>query len=133
MTYESTPLFRSGYEACVFAYAYSSQQYSLTAMAKMMRGGPMGSGRGLVGLDGAAVAGSVKRHISALPHPFPEVIAGRHELSWNASMANIQELTGQVIPALGTGVHNRRMVEELVMFYFKPKSFKTHSKHSKGY
>jgi hypothetical protein len=55
------PIFRNTHEALVFAYQYSAQQYAETAMAKMMKrsGGELGSGRGLVGLDGAAQAGFV--------------------------------------------------------------------------
>lgn len=62
MTMDQTaePIFTSAHEALKFAFSYSSYQYPMSVMAKMMkRRKPLGSGRGLVGLDGAAQAGFV--------------------------------------------------------------------------
>jgi hypothetical protein len=117
--YDATPLFRSGHEACRFAYAYSGQQYPMTIMAKMMKGKLMGSGRGLVGLEGAAVAGTVKRHVEALRHPLPAIIAARYEMTQAKAVAHASTLAEYVIPALGTGAHNRRMVLLLICRYFR--------------
>ena len=113
------PLFRSGHEACRFAYAYNGQQYPMTIMAKMMRGCLLGSGRGLVGLEGAAVAGTVKRHVEALRHPSPSIIAARYELDRAKAMAHAARLVEYVIPALGTGGHQRHLVRALVCRYFR--------------
>lgn len=113
------PLFRSGHEACRFAYAYSGQQYPMTIMAKMMKGSAMGSGRGLVGLEGAAIAGTVKRHVEALRHPSPNIIASRYEMTQAKAMAHASKLAEYVIPALGTGAHNRRMITLLICRYFR--------------
>ncbi|MFV5212708.1 hypothetical protein ACLIIZ_03135 [Azonexus caeni] len=115
---EITPLFRSGHDACRFAYAYSSQQYAMTALAKMMKGGPCGSGRGLVGLDGAAIAGTVKRYVESMSFPAPLAIACRHELNREKLLQYAMLLVQFVMPALGTGGHNRRMVHALVCLYF---------------
>jgi hypothetical protein len=62
------PIFRNTHEALVFAYQYSAQQYAESPMAKMMKrsGGELGSGRGLVGLDGAAQAGFVMAEVERL-------------------------------------------------------------------
>lgn len=116
---DSDSLFRSGHEACRFAYAYSGQQYPLTVMAKMMRGGLLGSGRGLVGLDGAAVAGTVKRHVDALRYPSPAIIAARYEIDRNRAMPHAVRLVEFVIPALGTGGHQRHLVRALICRYFR--------------
>ena len=113
------PLFDSGFDACRFAYAYSSQQYAMTAMAKIMRGGSVGSGKGLVGLDGAAVAGTVKRHVEALDDQSHAAIMARHELVRNHAVAAAGALVQFVIPALGTGAHHRHMVRALVCRYFR--------------
>lgn len=115
----SDEIFRSGHEACRFAYAYSSQQYAMTAMAKLMRGSICGSGRGLIGLEGAAVAGTVKRHVEALEDQSHAAILARNDLVRQNAMAGASALVQFVIPALGTGGHNRRMVMALVCRYFK--------------
>lgn len=52
-------IFRSAEEAITFACNYSSQQYAMSPMAKLLQGPARGSGRGLVGLDGAGQAGMV--------------------------------------------------------------------------
>lgn len=113
------PLFDSGFDACRFAYAYSSQQYAMTAMAKIMRGGSVGSGKGLVGLDGAAVAGTIKRHVEALDDQSHAAIMSRHELVRNHAAVAAGVLVQFVLPALGTGAHHRRMVLALVCKYFR--------------
>lgn len=116
----SDSLFRSGHEACRFAYAYSGQQYPLTVMAKMMRGGLLGSGRGLVGLEGAAVAGTVKRHVDALRHPSPAILAARYETDRNRAATSAVRLVEFVVPVLGTGgQHQRHLVRALIYRYFR--------------
>lgn len=115
---KSEALFESGYDACRFAYCYSGQQYAMTALAKMMKGGPCGTGKGLVGLDGAAVAGTVKRHVEGLPFPMPVAIACRHEINREKARQYAMLLVQFVIPALGTGAHHRRLVHALVCLYF---------------
>lgn len=116
---DDDPLFRSGHEACRFAYSYSGQQYPMTIMAKMMRGRLLGSGRGLVGLEGAAVAGTVKRHVEALRFPSPEIISARYELMRDKALPHADSLVEFVIPALGTGGHRRRLVRALICRYFR--------------
>lgn len=114
-------IFGSGFEACRFAYAFNSQQYPMSVMAKIMQCIGIGSGRGLGGLDGAAIAGTVKRHVEAMPLPAPLVIACRHELDHQKSIQYAGLLVQFVIPALGTGGHNKRMVRDLVCRYFRIK------------
>ncbi|MPW17893.1 hypothetical protein GCT13_13335 [Paraburkholderia sp. CNPSo 3157] len=52
-------IFKCAQEAIVFACNYSSQQYAMSAMGKILQRGAHGSGRGLIGLDGAGQAGMV--------------------------------------------------------------------------
>ena len=112
------PLFRSGHDACRFAYAFSSQQYQMTVMARMMKGSGIGSGRGLHGLDGAAIAGTVKRHVEELPEDSQLVIGARYELDRARAVVYASALIRCVMPALGTGGHHRHMVRALVCRYF---------------
>lgn len=115
----SDAMFRSGYEACRFAYSFSGQQYPLSVMAKLMRGLCLGSGRGLVGLEGAAVAGTVKRHVESLPKPLACVIAIRFQPERIKAVEHTAHIVQYVMPALGTGAHHRHMVRSLVCKYFR--------------
>lgn len=62
----SDGLFRSMSEALRFAYSYAGQQSPHTPMAKLMQGGSIGSGRGLVGGDGAGQAGMILGSVERL-------------------------------------------------------------------
>lgn len=60
--------FRSAHDALLFAHRYADQQSPRTPMSRMLQGGPLGRGSGLVGLDGAGQAGLILaalRHLSA--------------------------------------------------------------------
>jgi hypothetical protein len=59
-------LFKDYHEALTFAFLYSTQQYAISPMAKMMKTGLVGTGKGLVSLDGAAQAGMIKAAIDKL-------------------------------------------------------------------
>lgn len=61
-------IFSSAEEAITFAANYSSQQYAMSPMAKILQRGAYGSGRGLVGLDGAGQAGMVFAEIDRLDY-----------------------------------------------------------------
>jgi len=60
------PLFANPHDALTFAFNYSSQQYALSPMSKLMKTG-IGSGKGLVALDGAAQAGIIRARVSQMP------------------------------------------------------------------
>lgn len=60
---ETEILFTSADSALRFAFSYSMQQYSPTPMARAMRGGNVGTGKGLVGVDGAGQAGMVRSEL----------------------------------------------------------------------
>lgn len=112
-------IFCSGHEALRYAYNYSAQQYPMTIMGRMMRGKTMGSGRGLYGLDGAAIAGSVKRVIESLPARFTDVIICRHSQDTQERDKAIGRLLPVAVASLGTGVHSTRMVLKLIVRYFE--------------
>ena len=60
-----TPLFRSAHEALTFAYRFAHDQSPRTPMTGLLQGGRIGSGKGLIGLDGAGQAGMI---LAALSH-----------------------------------------------------------------
>lgn len=114
------PLFDSAYAALAFAYRYSTQQYQPTPMARFMRGS-IGSGKGLHGLDGAAQAGIIRAIVEALPGPERNAIVGRFAIDRIESLSAKMALVPVASACLGTGVHNRRMVDGLVQKYFGKK------------
>lgn len=67
-------LFRNPHDALMFALRFSSQQYAQTPMAKQLRraaaeaggGAGIGSGKGLVSIDGAAQAGIILARVDKL-------------------------------------------------------------------
>nr|WP_231748294.1 hypothetical protein [Burkholderia sp. ABCPW 14] len=69
--------FKSAFDAVRFALCYSSQQYGETMLAKRLRGESIGTGMGLVGLDGAGQAGQIRRHLWELPDLHLSVIVAR--------------------------------------------------------
>jgi hypothetical protein len=63
-------LFKNPHDALMYAFNYSSQQYALSPMAKLMKlgaGAGGRSGKGLVALDGAAQAGIIRSRVEQLP------------------------------------------------------------------
>ena len=72
-----TELFRNAHDALTFAYNYSSQQYALSPMAKLMKTG-IGSDKGLVSQDGAAQAGIIKSNLGRLPALHQACIVARY-------------------------------------------------------
>lgn len=72
------PLFDSTHSALVFAFNYSLQQSPRTPMTSLMRTAPMGTGKGLSGLDGAAQAGMVLAEVCRLPDDQHNVIVARY-------------------------------------------------------
>ncbi|HIH2617891.1 TPA: DNA-binding protein [Burkholderia cenocepacia] len=82
--------FKSAFDAVRFALCYSSQQYGETMMAKRLRGESIGTGMGLVGLDGAGQAGEIRRHLWELPDLHLSVIVARaapHDLPCSCGAA----------------------------------------------
>lgn len=69
-------LFDSSHAALVFAFNFSGQQYQASAMNKAMTPA-LGSGKGLIGVDGAAQAGMIRRELSELPALHQAVLTAR--------------------------------------------------------
>lgn len=61
-----------------FAFNYSSQQYALSPMSKLMKGGGHGSGKGLVSLDGAGQSGIILARLAQLSPLEQACIAARY-------------------------------------------------------
>lgn len=118
MTTDGGQIFSSGHEALRFAYAYNAQQYPMTIMGRMMRGSIMGSGRGLHGLDGAAIAGSVKRVVEALPSRYRYALECRYALTDREFERAFTHLLQPALTSLGTGVHSTRLVMQLICRHF---------------
>jgi hypothetical protein len=66
-----TEIFKSTHDALTFAFNYSAQQYALSPMSKMIKTGIVGSGRGLVSVDGAAQAGFILAEVDRLGQENP--------------------------------------------------------------
>lgn len=60
-------LFDSVEHALTFAFHYTSQQSPQTPMSGLMRGGAIGNGKGLHGVDGAAQAAMILNALDRLP------------------------------------------------------------------
>lgn len=63
---DATQLFKNSHEALTFAFNFSSQQYALSPMSKLVDTGIVGSGKGLVSQDGAAQAGMIRAQVAKL-------------------------------------------------------------------
>lgn len=116
------PLFDSTYAALAFAYRYSTQQYQPTPMARLMRGS-IGSGKGLHGIDGAAQAGLILGMLEKLPVFERAAITARFSFRSADGYAAKITLMGPATTALGTGVHNRRMIDQLVQKFYGEKVY----------
>lgn len=111
------PLFDSAWNALAFAFRYSTQQYQPTPMARLMRGS-IGSGKGLHGLDGAAQAGVIRAIVETLPEFERCAVVARFALDQRESLGAKLVLIRPATASLGTGVHNRRMVDNLVQRFY---------------
>lgn len=111
------PLFDGVHQALTFAFRYSGQQYSPSLIAQMMKG-PMKSGKGLSGLDGAAQAGLIRAMIDRLPEAERNVIVARFSGTHGEVVQAMKDLIHPAMVYLGTGAHSTRMVSALVQRYF---------------
>ncbi|MGE6498636.1 DNA-binding protein [Cupriavidus metallidurans] len=127
-------LFSSTHAALRFAFAYSTEQYGQTPMSKLMRG-TIGSGKGLIGTDGAAQAGMIRsridealsgRHVAILVARFAPP---RHQCNCRSSCcsghrtnpewdAAIQHLTDDVASLFAGSLSHRQMRRFLIDRYF---------------
>ncbi|MDY0036707.1 MAG: hypothetical protein RBS05_12430 [Zoogloea oleivorans] len=110
------PLFRCLSDALRFAYLYSAQQYAQTPMSRLIGTSGLGTGCGLVGLDGAAQAGMIRATVDRLdPHKRAAIIArfaDPHSTLWADA---IYRLASWAVPA---GVSHRRVRQALTAKHF---------------
>lgn len=120
-TVTDEPLFRSASDALRFAYLFSGEQYPLTIMARMMRG-IVGSGKGLVGLDGAAQAGLILRMVKDLSSQHQAALGARYlERSDRRWPDAILALTQDSLTAVSGILSHRYVRQAIVMRFFGAK------------
>ncbi len=110
-------LFDSAHAAMTFAFRYSGQQYSPSLMAMMMKG-PIKSGKGLSGLDGAAQSGIIRALVGRLPANERNMIAARYSSSESERVQAMLQLVVAAMASMGTGCNFRRLADTLVQKYF---------------
>lgn len=127
------PVFASAHGALTFAYNFAPEQYAPSTLGRLM-GGIIGTGKGLVGMDGAGQAGMILREVEALgpmtshflaarfsPHSIPcacraPCCAGqRHALAWDHAVDFISE---QALVRLAGYTMNFRLRRGLVCRFF---------------
>jgi hypothetical protein len=128
---DSTQLFKNSHEALTFAFNYSSQQYALSPMSKLMTAGAIGSGKGLVSQDGAAQAGLIRAQVDKLSAEQRACIIGRYsprfaECQCCGSRDKVLQEYQEAISTLGqwavsafTGMSVRTARECVVRSYFE--------------
>jgi hypothetical protein len=68
-----TAIFKDTTEALIFAFRFPAEQYTETPHAKMIKAGIVGSGKGMVALDGAAQAGMILAQVDQLAKVDPKM------------------------------------------------------------
>ncbi|MGE5650935.1 MAG: hypothetical protein ACM34A_12130 [Bacillota bacterium] len=123
-------LFKNATEALLFAYRFSSQQYAQSPHAKLMKAGMVGSGKGLVSLDGAGQAGFIRGEIDRMESLPRSCIIARYSIKYDEckccggekmldeykeAVANLSEWATQWI----TGMSVRSMRHAIIRAYFE--------------
>lgn len=128
---DATQLFKNSHEALTFAFNYSSQQYAVSPMAKMMKVGVIGSGKGLVSLDGAGQAGLIRAQVEKLSQEQRACVIARYsprfvECQCCGSRDKVLQEYQEAISTLGqwavttfTGMSLRTAREYVVRSYFE--------------
>lgn len=126
MSNDGTAVFETMRSAVVFAFNFSTEQYGQMPLARLQRSS-IGSGKGLVGQDGAGQAGMILAQVwrlSALERaaliarfsprcePCPCCAGQKHTALWRDA---VEQLASLVLPA---GVSNYRCRIELVAKHF---------------
>ncbi|MGP8437169.1 DNA-binding protein [Paraburkholderia fungorum] len=130
-------IFKSAHEAVIFACNYAAQQYAMSPMAKLLQRGGSGSGRGLIGLDGAAQSGMVLAELQRIDYvqmlvlvarcaPRKERCECKHACcgGWKPNPLYrdaVSQLTELVIPALGGAFSLRRFRASVIEKFFGEK------------
>ena len=134
-------LFSNAHAALVFAFNYSAQYYAPPLMNRLASPGT-GSGKGLVGLDGAAQAGFIRAEVHSLGEIAEAILiaraAPRYEScscrapccsgrkpnkEWTAAIAVLADYVRTT--ALAGCTSNGLLRREYVVRYFSPKDQRT--------
>lgn len=130
-------IFKSAHEAIVFACNYAAQQYAMSPMAKLLQRGGRGSGRGLIGLDGAAQSGMVLAELQNIDYVQMLVLVARcaprkERCECNHACCSgwrpnplyrdaVSQLVDLVVPALGGAFTMRRFRLAVIEKFFGEK------------
>lgn len=130
-------IFKDPHEALRFAFVFSSQQYAISAMGRMM-GGTIGTGKGLVALDGAGQAGFILEGVGRLAEVEQACIVCRYSARFEPCTCNRFCCSGErilpeyqqalmtldrlvALPAIGDGQSNRLLRYHVLRQYFERK------------
>jgi len=89
-------MFKAPQDALMFAYRFSEQQYALSPMGKLMKGS-IGSGKGLVALEGAGQAGFILEGVSRLGDVEQACITCRYSLRFEPCQCRRYCCNGETI------------------------------------
>ena len=124
-------LFRNTHDALMFAFNYSSQQYALSPMSKLMKGGGTGGGKGLVSLDGAGQCGIILTRLAKMTALEQACITARYAPRYEECPCcqNKDKMTDQYREAVATltewalsaftGMSNRNMRAAVIRSFFE--------------
>lgn len=124
---EAAPIFTSTHNALTFAFNFAHQQYDAPAMAKLMSSGQIGSGKGLVGVDGAGQAGMILAAVWRLPALERHAIIARYgqqpvecrccgaERKSDQWQLAVEGLAAWAVPA---GISKMRVRRDLIEMFF---------------
>ena len=110
-------LFDSMHDALMFAFRYNCQQFTPSIIARMMKG-PIASGKGLGGLDGAAQAGMILAMVENLDPYEKSMITAKYSNDQAKIIQAQMTLIPPVMACLPTGMHSRRAADVLIQRWF---------------
>jgi hypothetical protein len=126
-------LFRNEHEALTFAFNFQSQQYPLSPMSKLGGVKALGTGKGLVSVDGAAQAGLLRKKLSTLDPLFRNCLTARFSPKydqcpcchgdrampeWVEAIAGLRYWSQTAV----SGVSNGHVREAIIKNYFDKKT-----------
>lgn len=127
-------IFKKPHDALMFAFRFSDQQYAISALGKMMKG-RLGSGKGLVALDGAGQAGFILERVGRLSEVEQACIVCRYSDRFAKCECRNPCCSGEVVikeyadaikllddkvalPAI-TGLSHRMLRHHIIRHYFE--------------
>lgn len=119
-TYSDEALFEHAHAALLFAFRYNLEQYEPTPIAALIKRkeGFLGTGKGLVGMDGAAQAGRIRCEVGQLPRLEQLMLTARFGIG-KEKLSAADALVMPCIAQLPSGVHPRRMIDAFLVKHFK--------------